>query len=153
MPSGKWVVSRVFSVDAALLALRLLLFAVFLHHGGQKMLGWFGGDGWSTTVENFGIGLKIPPSLAAVAIVTEFVGAWCILAGFLARFWSAGLAINMLVAIFYVHMHLQGKAAAELEFQFSLLAASLAVFLAGPGRCALMDIEGHLLGVGLPMGE
>jgi putative oxidoreductase len=144
MAGGK--LAKVFSADAAALVLRLMLAAVFIHHGGAKMFGWFGGNGWQAAIRQQA-GMDIPVALAAAAIVTEFVGGCCILVGLLARFWAAGLAVIMLVAIFYVHMHLKGDPVGKLEFQFALLAASLAVVLMGPGRWSLADFEGWILGL------
>src|SRR2546426_2518224 len=44
------------------LVIRLALGAIFFAHGAQKMLGWWGGAGFSGTVEAFGKnGMAAPP--------------------------------------------------------------------------------------------
>ena len=149
MADQRRVLARMFSWDTAAIILRIVLAAVFIHHGGEKMFGWFGGKGWETTVGDCQ-GMGIPRPLAMAVPITEFVGACCIAVGLLARFWSAGLAIVMINAIAMVHFK-QGWARSE--FQLCLLAMSLAVFLGGPGRWALADLEGRLLGLPWPGGN
>lgn len=153
MAEGK--LGGVFSGETALLVIRVVLAAVFMFHGGQKMFGWFGGNGWDNSVAYFVDKHGIPQFLAAATIITEFVGGACILLGLLARFWGAGLAIIMINAIALVHFA-DGWKGDEFsfaalwkgnEFQLSLMAMGLAVFLGGPGRWALADFEGWLLGL------
>ncbi|NLX60534.1 MAG: DoxX family protein [Phycisphaerae bacterium] len=159
MADRQGVLRQMFSYDAAALALRIVLGLVFVFHGGQKTFGWFNFDessgwlqwfasprpssGFTQTVGNF-VAMGIPRPLAMAVPITEFVGGVCLIVGFLSRFWAAGLAIIMLSAIAMVH----GKQGwANNELQLALLAMSLAVFLAGPGRWAVADLEGRLLGL------
>jgi len=50
------------------------------------------------------IGLPAPGPLAYAAMFLETIGALCILAGLFTRFFAAALAIEMLIALFAVHL-------------------------------------------------
>ena len=54
--------------------LRLVLGVVFFAHGAQKLLGWFGGPGFSGSMGMFTGYLHIPAPLAFLAIAAEFFG-------------------------------------------------------------------------------
>jgi len=84
--------------------LRLVLGIVFFAHGAQKMLGWFGGYGYTGTMGFFTGGLHIPAPLAFLAIAAEFFGGIGLLLGLLTRIAAFGITVNMLVAIFTVHL-------------------------------------------------
>lgn len=86
------------SADKADLILRLALGIVFFAHGSQKLLGWFGGFGWTGTIGYFQQALGIPAFLAGLAILAEFFGGLFILFGFLTRPAALSLAFTMLVA-------------------------------------------------------
>jgi putative oxidoreductase len=132
------------AADWGLLILRLVLGIIFFAHGAQKVLGWFGGSGLAVTVQFMGRS-GIPAPLAYLAAFTEFLGGTAVLIGLLARLASLGLAVNMLVAIFKVHLPNGLFAPKGFEFPLALLAIALALVLMGPGRIALADLEGRLL--------
>src|SRR6266704_6986511 len=83
--------------------LRLVLGIVFFAHGAQKMLGWFGGYGFSGTMGFFTGPMHIPAPLAFLAIAAEFFGGLGLILGFLTRIAAFGIAVNMVVAIALVH--------------------------------------------------
>ena len=119
----------------AVLMLRLLLGFVFVMHGSQKLLGAFGGGGiagFAGMLAKSGIEPHIP--LAWVVGITEFVGGICVFFGFLTRFWAAGLAIDMAVALFKVHLA-NGFFISKNGFEFVLTLGvlALAVVFMGPG--------------------
>ena len=60
--------------DTATAILRLVLGIVFFAHGAQKMLGWFGGFGFTPTMNAFTSMMHIPAPLAFLAIAAEFFG-------------------------------------------------------------------------------
>jgi putative oxidoreductase len=131
--------------DLGLLVLRLGLGIVFVAHGSQKVLGLFGGHGLAGTVQFMG-SIGIPAPLAYLACFTEFLGGLGVLGGLLARLSGLGLAIVMAVAIVRVHLSKGFFAPSGFEYPFALLAMALAVTIAGPGRIAIADLEGRLLG-------
>ena len=120
--------------SAATSILRLVLGFVFFAHGAQKMLGWFGGFGFSGTMNFFTKMMHIPAPLAFLAIAAEFVGGIGLILGFLTRVGAFGIGMNMLVAVALVHrnfgffMNWTGAQKGE-GFEFHLLALAIAVFL------------------------
>src|SRR5271163_1735261 len=89
--------------DAATALLRLVVGIVFFAHGAQKMLGWFGGFGFSGTMGFFTGMLHVPALFAFLAIAAEFFGGLGLILGFLTRIAAFGIAVNMVVAIATVH--------------------------------------------------
>jgi putative oxidoreductase len=120
--------------SAATSLLRLVLGIVFFAHGAQKMLGWFGGFGFSGTMAFFTGMLHIPAPLAFLAIAAEFFGGIGLILGFLTRIAAFGIGVNMLVAIMKVHhafgffMNWTGSQKGE-GFEFHLLALAIVAFL------------------------
>src|SRR5437899_207663 len=120
--------------NPATLILRLVLGVVFFAHGAQKLLGWFGGPGFSGTMGMFTGYLHIPAPLAFLAIAAEFLGGLGLILGFLTRIAAFGIAMNMLVAIALVHrsfgffMNWTGAQKGE-GFEYHLLALAITAFL------------------------
>jgi putative oxidoreductase len=114
--------------------LRLMLGVVFFAHGAQKMLGWFGGFGFSGTMGFFTGTMHIPAPLAFLAIAAEFFGGIGLILGFLTRIAAFGIGVNMLVAIATVHhsfgffMNWTGTQKGE-GFEFHLLVLAIVSFL------------------------
>jgi len=122
--------------------LRLVLGVVFFAHGAQKMLGWFGGFGFSATMAMFTGMMHIPVPLAFLAIAAEFFGGLGLILGFLTRIAAFGIGVNMLVAIVTVHsafglfMNWTGAQQGE-GFEFHLLVLAIVAFLMLRGAGAL----------------
>ncbi len=118
--------------DSTLTFMRLMLGIVFFAHGAQKLLGWFGGYGFSGTMGFFTTQMHIPAPLAFLAICAEFFGGLGLILGFLTRIAAFGVAINMLVAVLMVHMHVAffmnwaGNQKGE-GYEYHLLALALAI--------------------------
>jgi len=114
--------------------LRLALGVTFFAHGAQKMLGWFGGFGFSGTMGFFTGMMHIPAPLAFLAICAEFFGGFGLILGFLTRIAAFGIAANMVVAIAAVHrafgffMNWAGNQKGE-GFEFHLLVLAITAFL------------------------
>ena len=122
--------------------LRLALGVVFFAHGAQKMLGWFGGPGFSGTMGFFTGTMHIPAVFAFLAIMAEFLGGIGLLLGFLTRISALGLGVNMLVAILTVHrffgffMNWGGNQKGE-GFEFHTLVLAMVAYLLIKGAGAL----------------
>jgi putative oxidoreductase len=120
--------------DPAITILRLALGVVFFAHGAQKMLGWFGGYGFSGTLGFFTGTLHIPAAFAFLAIVAEFFGSLGLILGFLTRIAAFGIAVNMVVAVAMVHsangffMNWNGTQKGE-GFEYHILALGITAFL------------------------
>jgi putative oxidoreductase len=117
--------------DPVFTIIRLMLGLVFFAHGAQKMLGWFGGYGFSGTLSAFSTsGMPIP--LALFVILTEFFGSVALICGAFARVASGAIALLMVGAIAMVHAHFGfymnwfGQQKGE-GFEYHLLAIGLAV--------------------------
>jgi len=121
--------------------LRLILGIVFFAHGAQKVLGWFGGNGFTATM-GFFEGRGIPAVLAFLAIMAEFAGGIGLIIGFLSRIAAFGILCNMIVAIAMVHarngffMNWTGAQRGE-GFEYHVLAISAAVTIIVQGAGAL----------------
>src|SRR2546425_7552696 len=138
------MIRKMFATDdsTASSILRLVLGVVFSARGAQKMLGWFGGFGFSATMAMFTGMMHIPALLAFLAIVAEFFGGLGLILGFLARIAASGIGVNMLVAIVTVHgafglfMNWTGSQQGE-GFEYHLLVLAMVAFLMIRGAGAL----------------
>ena len=86
------------------LILRLTLGLVMFPHGAQKLLGWFGGFGFSGTMGFFTGTMHLPWIIAFLVIMGEFFGSLALIAGFFSRFVAASFVIIMLGAIATSHL-------------------------------------------------
>lgn len=126
--------------DVVLTVMRLALGVVFFAHGAGKMLGWWGGVGFTDTMGFFTRLMHIPAPFAFLAISAEFFGGIALILGVLSRVAAFGLFIDMLVALFLVHIHngffmnWQGTKRGE-GFEFHILALALlfAILIKGGG--------------------
>ena len=126
------------------LILRVMLGAVMLPHGTQKLLGWFGGYGFLGTIDTFAQHLHIPPVLTFFVIMAESFGSLGLILGCLTRLGAFGIMCNMIGAIVLVHwpngffMNWFGKQAGE-GFEYHLLAIAIAgsLVISGGGKWSL----------------
>jgi putative oxidoreductase len=120
--------------DAALLVLRVMLGIVFFPHGMQKLFGWYGGAGFSGTMDMFTTHLGIPAVFAFLAIMAEGLGCLGLITGLLTRVAAFGIAVNMVVAVFMLHlpngffMNWFGNQKGE-GYEYHLLVIAMAVVL------------------------
>lgn len=127
-----------------LLIVRVTLGLVIFPHGAQKLLGWFGGSGFSGTMDFMTGNFGLPWVAVFLVVVAEFFGALGLITGLLTRISAAGIAAVMLGAIVMVHaehgffMNWQGGQAGE-GYEYHVLAIGLAVaaLVGGGGRFAL----------------
>jgi putative oxidoreductase len=136
--------------DAALAIIRLVLGGVMFAHGAQKMLGWFGGYGFTGTMGYFENQMHVPAALAFLAIAAEFFGGIGLLLGLLGRVAAFGVAVNMVVAIVTVHfanglfMNWSGQQKGEgFEYHLLVLAITAAIMVKGSGA---WSVDGTLAG-------
>jgi putative oxidoreductase len=119
-----------------------VLASVFLGHGSQKMLGWFGGLGFDRTLDMFEQTMGIPPALTVMAMIAEVFGGLGLLVGLLTRVAAAGVLVVMIVAPLanglYVRffMNWTGRNPGE-GFEYHLLAIALILVVLVHGAGAL----------------
>ncbi len=115
----------------ALLVMRLALGVIMVVHGSHKVFGGL------HHYAQFVAGLGLPTWLAYVSAFTEFLGGLLILAGLFTRVAACAICIELVVAIWKVHLHngLIGSPD-HMGYEFALSAAALAFALiffgAGP---------------------
>jgi putative oxidoreductase len=147
---------------AALLA-RLTLAVVMFPHCAQKVFGWFGGGGFSGTMNFFTETMHIPWIFALAAILAESLGAVALVLGVGTRVAAFAIATNMIVA--GVTSHLQHGFFMDWfrnqngeGFEYHLLALGLcAILLILGGGTASLDRrlshrDGIQVNAGRPLG-
>jgi putative oxidoreductase len=128
----------------ALLVARLTLGLVLFPHGAQKVLGWFGGYGFSGTLGFFTGTLHVPALLAVLVILGEFLGSLGLIVGAFSRLAALGFVAIMAGAIAMVHlgngffMNWSGSQKGE-GFEYHLLVIGLAfvIAIAGSGKFSI----------------
>jgi putative oxidoreductase len=119
--------------EYSLAVARIALGVVFFAHGSQKMLGWFGGSGFSETIGEFAK-LKMPTTVALFAIFVEFFGSLSLLFGLLSRVAALAIIVEMIGAVLTVHfrngffMNWMGDQKGE-GFEYHIIAATLAFLI------------------------
>ena len=119
--------------DLALLILRVVLGIIMIYHGWPKVTNLGG------TIEAMaGMGVPAPAVAAIFATVAEVVGGLLMVLGAFTDIAGLMFAIDMLGAITFVHAK-NGFSVAKggMEWPLLLVAAALAIALAGPGRYAV----------------
>lgn len=128
----------------ALLIQRVILGAVMFPHGAQKLLGWFGGFGFTGTMGFFTETMHIPYPFALLIVLAESLGALALIAGLATRFSAFGIAAVMVGAVLTTHldhgffMNWFGAQKGE-GYEYHLLTLALAVplMLRGGGKYAV----------------
>jgi putative oxidoreductase len=135
--------NKIFSTnnDFTGLITRLTIGLILLPHGAQKMLGIFGGYGFSGTMNFFTNTLHLPWLIGFFVIIIEFVGALCLIAGFASRVWSGLVIILFFGIIFTSHidngffMNFFGTQKGEgYEYHLLVIGLSLATLINGSGK-------------------
>src|SRR5512141_2300653 len=128
-------------VDAGLAVLRVIVGAIFLAHGAQKIFV-FGFDGVAGAFGQMGIPMAgiVGPFVALV----ELLGGLALITGLLTRVASFGLLSTMVVAILQVHLKNGFFAPTGFEFPLSLLASTAAIAITGAGKFSIDSLIGRV---------
>jgi putative oxidoreductase len=134
--------------DWGLLILRLAMGIIFLVHGWPKLnpnSPMKGAAGFGGFLKQMGV--PLPTFFAWVVALLETVGAVLLVLGLGTRLLAVGFAIDMLVATFvakrgFMKAPFMAQQATGWEFEFALLAASLALLFTGAGSIALDPVLG-----------
>jgi len=126
--------------NLASLFLRLGLGIVFFPHGAQKVLGWFGGLGFSKTIEVFNTQMHMPVFVILLLMAIEFLGSIFLIMGFLTRISALGIGGAMVICALAAHiqngffMNWFGQQKGEgFEFHILVAAMAIALMIAGGG--------------------
>lgn len=119
---------------------RLALGIMIFPHGAQKLLGWYGGYGFSGTMDFF-TSQGMPYVIALLPILAEFFGALGLITGLLTRVAAFGVGFTMLVAAVTVHsqngffMNWYGQQKGEgIEFFILAVGLAISVIITGAGK-------------------
>lgn len=127
--------------------LRFTLGSVILPHGAQKLLGWFGGYGFTGTMQFFTEVIELPWIIGFTVILIETIGSLLLIAGFGSRLMAALMAILMTGIIFSVHaengffMNWFGNQKGEgIEYFLLAIGLALGVMVNGGGAYSIDGI-------------
>lgn len=118
--------------DAANWGLRTAIGVIFILHGYSKI----GNEGFAGWLPNLGI----PSELAMLIALAELIPGILLIIGVLTRISASVLSIIMVGAIFHVKEAASITGDGGFELDLILLAASLVVIVAGPGKASLSHI-------------
>ncbi len=123
------------------LVIRLTIGLILFPHGAQKMLGIFGGYGFSGTMGFFTNIMHLPWLIGFLVIIIEFIGSLSLIAGFASRLWSVLVIIEMVGAVITTHvnngffMNWTGTQKGEgYEFHLLIIGLALAILINGSGK-------------------
>lgn len=118
--------------------MRIALGIVFIAHGAQKVLGMWGGPGFSAWIANekYAAGLRPAWLWLGAAAFSEFFGGILVLIGLLTRVGAFFIGATMLVAIFG-SLWPTFFAPKGYEYPFALLAMAVALVIAGGGQASV----------------
>lgn len=129
------------------LATRLSIGLVLFPHGAQKLLGWWGGYGFSGTMGFFTDTMNLPWLIAFMVIVIEFFGALSLIAGFASRLWSVLTIILFIGIILTSHlehgffMNWFGNQQGEgYEFHLLIIGLAIATLINGSGKYSVDNL-------------
>ena len=114
--------------DVVFMGLRSAVGVIFILHGMMKF-----NPGFANALPNMGL----PPEMQIPIALAEVVPGILLIIGVLSRFSGALLSIIMIGAIFHVKGAQSMTGDGGVEIDVILLAASLVIMIAGPGRISL----------------
>ena len=135
------MLKKVFAALApyAPLPLRLAVGLATVLHGWQKVTDI---QGFVDTVSSLGI--PYGQYLAYASVATEVVGGVLLIVGFLGRFAALAVAVNMGVALGYVHLSHGYFLPKGVEYALALALGAFSLFLSGPGKASVDSFRGKV---------
>jgi putative oxidoreductase len=132
------------TLDLGLLILRLVVGALFVGHGTQKLFGWFRGRGPEETGAMLRkLGYRPHRELAILAGLTESGAGLLLMVGFLTPLAAAGIIGVMVNAIAAVHLK-NGlwNQNGGIELHLTYIAVALTLAFVGPGSYSVDSAVG-----------
>lgn len=128
--------------NTAAFVARMTLAIVVFPHGAQKLFGWFGGYGFTNTLNYLTGGPNLPWIIALLVILIESIGALLIFVGYATRIAAVCTFGNFLGVMWHSHLD-QGffmnwrrepDTSEGFEFFLLILGLSIILFITGGGR-------------------
>ncbi|MGN6542293.1 MAG: DoxX family protein [Ginsengibacter sp.] len=124
---------------------RLALGLTIFPHGAQKLLGWFGGYGFTGTMGYFTTQAHLPYIIGLLVILIEFFGSLFLIFGFLSRFAAIGfigLYIGAVATVhaangFFMNWNMEAAKGEGWEYFILLFALAIIVLIAGGGKASI----------------
>jgi len=123
---------------------RIVLGLILFPHGAQKMLGWFGGYGFSGTMGFLTGTAGLPWIIAFLVIAIEFLGAIALIFGFATRIVAIGMISLFTGIIATSHfqngffMNWYGNQKGEgYEFHLLIIGMAIALLVSGAGKWSI----------------
>ena len=118
--------------------LRIVLGAILIPHGCQKLFGWFGGMGFTRFSALFDqLGYKPGAVWVTIVALTELVGGIMLILGLFTRFAAAGVVIFMINAVWFTSAKGFFWTAGGSEFSILILAVALVFLVRGGGEYSI----------------
>jgi putative oxidoreductase len=130
------------------LVTRLTIGLILFPHGAQKLLGWFGGYGFSGSMAFFTGTVHLPWIIGFIVIMIEFFGMLLLIAGVGGRVWALLTIVLMTGILITSHldngffMNWFGNQKGEgYEFDLLVIGLSVATLVNGSGK---FSVDGWL---------
>jgi putative oxidoreductase len=121
---------------------RLALGLTIFPHGAQKLLGWFGGYGFTGTMGYFTTQVHLPYIIGLLFIFIEFFGSLFLIFGFLSRIAAIGfmgiyvgaLALVHAANGFFMNWNMEAGKGEGWEYFILLFGLAIIVLISGGGK-------------------
>ena len=128
--------------NLSMLILRIVLGAIFVAHGAQKLFGTFDGIGLEGTAKMVeGLGFGNAYSIALVWACIEFIGGIFLILGILARCSAFAIALTMLIRLWKINImygfFIQNGG---IEYGLLIIGACIPLILMGGGSWSVWDV-------------
>ncbi len=128
--------------NSAITVIRVLLGIILFPHGAQKLLGWFGGYGFTGTM-GFLTGMQhLPYIIGLLVIIIEFFGSLFLIIGFATRYVAVAIIVLFAGIIFTVHLNngffmnwnMAPNTGEGYEYHLLVITIAIALLINGAGR-------------------
>jgi putative oxidoreductase len=121
----------------AMFIIRMTVGSVFVLHGGQKLFGWFAGEGFASSLQWL-LSLGVPTWLGTLGVISEFIAGLFVLLGVATELGAFVLIVDMLFGIYLIHWShgyfIQNNG---FEYPLNLIFLCVALIVGGPGSFSL----------------